>query len=348
MTGLPVLTEPPGDPDGVRSAAQRLEHAAAATTETARQLSTANNEVLHVWDSNAQRMFSIMATGWAGIAESAANIMGRLAEAMLRYANVLEVSQAEVREARARLQHALATAPAGTALDPSITSPILAQARQASETAARAAGELTATASALIGPISNADGTPSARDAGATLVSRSHNAAAGFVPTAAARSFDAQAGGLERQIASAINGVVGLAGRPPGVSGGQIVYAPQDRSRGAITFAGTQHASSDSRFLIQVPLTFSSLNSPIVAATRAVDERTEGRLRQIWQRLYPDEPPPEGSALSIVNAMTARGQQLGPTDLRAVSDMGTGTVNNSRTHALREGFRLVRRDGWVT
>jgi len=357
MTRVPLLTEPPGDPVGVRAAAQRLEQTSAATVVTARRLSAANDEVLRAWDSDAQRMFSVMASGWANIAASAANIMGRLAEAMLRYAAVLEASQAEVREARARLQNVVATAPAGTALDPASTSAILAQARQASETAARAAAELTATAAELIGPINDADGTRTARDAGATLVSRSHNAAAGFVPTATARSFDAQARGLEHQIAGAITGIVGLASRPVGVPGGQIVFSPQDRSsgqvvfspqdrsQGAITFAGTQHAASDSRSLVQIPVTLFSSNNPYIALNRAIAEKHARSLRQWWRRLYPDEAPPEGNALEIRRAMLERGYQLGPIDFAAASNMGVGTINNSLIHTVREGYEVVRRDG---
>jgi uncharacterized protein YukE len=358
MRQLPAFSIPPGDPSALRPAVHRLHQTASATRDISKRLGGTNADVARVWQSDAQRVFSVLSSTWVEIASTAANIMERYGDALHRYALSLERAQSEVHQAHQRLQALAAATPVGVPLDAATLASIEAQVRQAGEAARSAGAELASASRDLIGPVST-DQLP-ARTAAteASFVNRSHTVASNLSAAAIGRNFDAQAAKLNERMHAVHNGLLGLSGRqgvpapsatmvvgPSAMSGGTIVFTapPAQQRSGATVTVGPSQLRNPASTAMAVIGPMRSGNPALSLMQAATDIQKRNALR-IWERAFPGVAPPDTHAGGILREILSRGgSNLDPSILAATSMVGDAVAYSNHTAALPHGWSLVRR-----
>jgi hypothetical protein len=381
MNGFPNVTEPPGDPGGVRAGAARLAEAGSALKATAGQLQAADEETHRVWESTAQRMFSILAEGFTSIIDGSSDIARSFAEALSRYAGILEMSQNDVRQARQRLQSVVAATPVGFSPDQGQVASIMWEVERAHAAAVQASRELSSTALGLLGTQSGAEASFVGSESGASFVSRAHASglAAGH-PSAAA--FDAQAALIEQQMGGALVALAGLAAGAP-LEGGTPSFHPSGTVVGGVSFSsaismpastgpmiigGSSFSSAISMPASTGPMiiggsSFSSgistapglggpmiigggtdySSNPAMILTGVIENRNRSSAAGIWERVLPGVPVPAGSGGEILaRLLDVAGDRLTTADLAAIGIVDDTINYGIRTSLLPPGWELVR------
>ena len=206
---IPVLVDPVGDPAGVRVGVGRLVAAAESLSVSARWLADSNQEAVLAWESNAQRLFSIMAETFSQVISGSAGVATEMGNALERYAGVVDQCQGEVRLCQQRLNELAAVTPPGFAPDQGTVNALVSQANNAYARVAQAAKELSAAALWMIGGSSGSSNVPMAGSApGASFISHAHSAGLASTHPAAA-GFDTQNAQIQAQLTGVLNSLAG-------------------------------------------------------------------------------------------------------------------------------------------
>jgi len=343
MPHLPTFSVPRGEPSALRAAVHRLHQTSAATRETGKRLGGTNADVTRVWQSDAQRVFSVLASTWVEVASIAANIMQRYGDALHRYALTVERAQSDVRHAQQRLQALAATTPVGVPLDAAALASIEAQVRQAAETARTAGTELASVARDLIGPVSG-DRMPARTGTTETsIVSRSHTVTSSLSAEAIGRNFDTQAAQIQERMHAAHNGLIALSGRQamPG-HGSTMVVGPTAISGGTMIVGPSQLRNPASTSMAVVGP--SSSTNPLLALGQAASDIQKRNALQLWRKAFPGVTPPDTDAGGITLEILRRGgSNLDPFIRAGTRIVGNAAMYSSHMAALRHGWTLTRR-----
>ncbi len=245
---IPVLAEPPGDPAGIRLAAERLSSAVVEVAAVAKQMAVVDEQVATVWSSQAQKVYSSLSSLFEEVISGSSRVASSFTAALRRHATILEGCLAEIRDCRLRIDDLVAATPPGVAPNPAVLNGLLARANDAYQRARVSAQELSSTATALIGGAGDSSASLTGGSAQATFVSHAHSAGlASTHPSAGA--FDAQSAQIQAQLNGVMSNMLGL------VTGNGF-SSPFTVDPAAIATHGQSSVMVDPKMLAPTMLTF--------------------------------------------------------------------------------------------